>query len=472
MKHTKIVCTIGPASNNRTILSQMVRSGMNVARLNFSHGTHEEHRETIELMQSVSDELGVPVAILQDIAGPKMRIGRVEGERATLNTDDRITLTTKDMLSTGRVVSVDHRMLVSEVRPGGTVLLADGAIELRVEGVSGDEIRCIVVEGGVLTSHKGVNLPGASIHAPAISEKDRNDILFGVENGVDFIAISFVREPGDLLIAREIISNAGSNVPVIAKIERHEALARIDEIVKSSDGIMVARGDLGVDVPFEEIGLIQKKIIRLCNIVGKPVITATQMLLSMVEKNRPTRAEITDITNAILDGTDCVMLSGESAMGRYPVEAVTMLAKIAAVTEPHRRHYWLKENLETLGRNENLSVVDLISLSVHYTLEHVTAAALFVPTYSGKTARSIARFRLPVWLTAISRQKSTCQHLQFSYGVLPVHDPEHPEDWRTYTREWLGSHRITGNMVIVTEGPSTKHPHINNRMEIIDLDQP
>jgi pyruvate kinase len=205
--------------------------------------------------------------------------------------------------------------------------------------------------------------------------------------------------------------------------------------------------------------------------LGKPVITATQMLESMTEHRRPTRAESTDVANAILDGTDCVMLSGESAMGKYPVEAVIMLAKIGAATEPHRKQYRLKEALETLGRDENLNVVDLIALSVHYTLKHVNAAAVFVPTFGGKTARSIARFRLPVWLTAVSRQKSTCHNLQFSYGVLPVYDPEHPADWRAYTREWLRSHGITGNLVIITEGPSTKYPEINNRMEIIDLDR-
>ena len=455
MKHTKIVCTIGPASNNRTILSQMVRSGMNVARLNFSHGTHEEHRETIELMQSVSDELGVPVAILQDIAGPKMRIGRVEGERATLNTDDRITLTTKDMLSTGRVVSVDHRMLVSEVRPGGTVLLADGAIELRVEGVSGDEIRCIVVEGGVLTSHKGVNLPGASIHAPAISEKDRNDILFGVENGVDFIAISFVREPGDLLIAREIISNAGSNVPVIAKIERHEALARIDEIVKSSDGIMVARGDLGVDVPFEEIGLIQKKIIRLCNIVGKPVITATQMLLSMVEKNRPTRAEITDITNAILDGTDAIMLSEETASGRYPVRSVGVMSRIAKATEASDE---FRDHVLTHRLKPSQKVSDVVSRAACDVAERLGAGAILAPTESGTMPRLIARYRPAHGVIALCTSQRVYKKLCLIWGVQPVMiEPIDDTDRLLQVAERVALEQGVGvgDVMVITAGTST-----------------
>jgi pyruvate kinase len=288
---------------------------------------------------------------------------------------------------------------------------------------------------------------------------------------VDAVSQSFVETAADIEAVRQAAAALGHNPFIIAKIERASARDHLGKILMAADGIMIARGDLGVETPIEAMAVVQKRLMEKAQRLGKPVITATQMLESMTEHPRPTRAESTDVANAILDGTDCVMLSGESAMGKYPVEAVTMLAKIAAATEPHRKHYWLKETLETLGRNENLSVVDLISLSVHYTLEHVTAAALFVPTYSGKTARSITRFRLPVWLTAVSRQKSTCQHLQFSYGVLPIHDPEHPEDWRTYTREWLGSNGITGNMVIVTEGPSTKHPHINNRMEIIDLDQ-
>ncbi|RLG27498.1 pyruvate kinase [Methanosarcinales archaeon] len=417
MQHTKIVCTIGPASSDRATLSQMVRSGMNVARLNFSHGTHDEHRETIELIQSVSDELGVPVAILQDIAGPKMRIGRVEGERATLNRTDRITLTIKDMVSSGELISVDHPMLATEARPGDTVLLADGSIELRVEDVSGDEIHCIVVEGGVLTSHKGVNLPGASIHAPTISEKDRDDILFGVENGVDLIAISFVRESGDLRMAREIISGAGAEIPVIAKIERHEALARIDEIITDSDGIMVARGDLGVDVPFEEIGLIQKKIIRLCNEAGKPVITATQMLRSMVEKNRPTRAEITDITNAILDGTDAIMLSEETASGRYPVRSVGVMSRIAGATEASCE---FRDHVLTHRLTPSQKVSDVVSRAACDVAERLGASAILAPTESGTTPRLIARYRPAPGVIALCTSQQVYRKLCLIWGVRSV----------------------------------------------------
>jgi len=434
----------------------MVRAGMNVARLNFSHGTHDEHCESIELIQSVSDKLGVPVAILQDIAGPKMRIGRVEGERATLNTDDRITLTTKDMLSTGEVVSVDQQMLSSEVRPGETVLLADGAIELIVEDVSGDEIHCTVVEGGVLTSHKGVNLPGASIHATAISEKDREDILFGVENGVDFIAISFVREPGDLLMAREIINGVGSEVPVIAKIERHEALARIDEIIKASDGIMVARGDLGVDVPFEEIGLIQKKIIRLCNMMGKPVITATQMLRSMVEKNRPTRAEITDITNAILDGTDAIMLSEETASGRYPVRSVGVMSRITNATEASDE---FRDHVLTHRLKPSQNVSDVVGRAACDVAERLGAVAILAPTESGTMPRLISRYRPAPGVIALCTSQQVYRKLCLTWGVQPVMiEPIDDTDRLLQAAERVALEQGmigVGDVMVITAGTST-----------------
>jgi pyruvate kinase len=258
---------------------------------------------------------------------------------------------------------------------------------------------------------------------------------------------------------------------IIAKVERSRALSRIDEILDAADGIMIARGDLGVEIPIEQITLVQKQLTRKANLLGKPVITATQMLESMTDNRRPTRAEATDVANAILDGTDCVMLSGESAMGRYPVESAAMLAKIAAAIEPYRPAHYIRETLRDVGRGERTRLTDLIALSVETTLERISPAAVFVPTHSGATARSIARFRPLVWITAVSSQESTCQRLQFSYGVYPVHEPDHPEDWNGFARKWLQDHGLKGNLVVLTEGPSAKHPEANNRMEIIDLNR-
>lgn len=468
---TKIVCTIGPASDSPEILEKMILAGMNVVRLNFSHGDFSSHKRIIDRVRAAELKTGRHVAIMADLPGPKMRIGQLAEEPIELCDGDRFTLTSEDIIGNAERVSMSFASLPQVVKPGDTLFLNDGIIQLEVIRVTGNDVQCLCTVGGELRSRKGLNLPGIDLGISAFTDHDHECLKFALENGVDAVSQSFVETAADIEAVRRAAAALGHNPFIIAKIERASALDHLGKILMAADGIMIARGDLGVETPIEAMAVVQKRLMEKAQRLGKPVITATQMLESMTEHRRPTRAESTDVANAILGGTDCVMLSGESAVGKYPVEAVTMLAKIAATTEPHRKHYWLKETLETLGRNENLSVVDLISLSVHYTLEHVTAAALFVPTYSGKTARSITRFRLPVWLTAVSRQKSTCQHLQFSYGVLPIHDPEHPEDWRTYTREWLDLHGITGNMVIVTEGPSSKHPHINNRMEIIDLDQ-
>jgi pyruvate kinase len=468
---TKIVCTIGPASDSPEILEKMILAGMNVVRLNFSHGDFSGHKAVIDRVRVAERTTGRHVAIMADLPGPKMRIGQLAEEPIELRAGDHFTLTSEDIIGNGSRVSMSFAPLPRVVKPGDTLFLNDGIIQLEVMQIAGNDVQCLCTVGGELRSRKGLNLPGIDLGISAFTDRDHECLKFALENGVDAVSQSFVETAADIEAVRQAAAALGHNPFIIAKIERAGARDHLDEILMAADGIMIARGDLGVETPIESMAVIQKRLMEMAQRLGKPVITATQMLESMTEHRRPTRAEATDVANAILDGTDCVMLSGESAMGRYPVETVTMLAKIGAATEPHRKHYWLEEALEALGRDDNLNVVDLIALSVHYTLKHVNAAAVFIPTFSGKTARNITRFRLPVWLTAVSRQKSTCQHLQFSYGVFPVYDPEHPEDWRTYTREWLGSYGITGNMVIVTEGPSTKHPHINNRMEIIDLDQ-
>jgi pyruvate kinase len=469
---TKIICTIGPASDSPEILEKMILAGMNVARLNFSHGDFASHKTVIDRVRVAERATGRHVAVMADLPGPKMRIGQLAKEPIELRAGDHFILTSDDIIGNAERVSMSFAPLPRVVKPGDILFLNDGIIQLEVTQISGNDVECLCTVGGELRSRKGFNLPGIDLGISAFTEHDHKCLKFALENGVEAVSQSFVETASDIEAVRRAAADLGHNPFIIAKIERASVRDHIDEILKAADGIMIARGDLGVETPIELMAVVQKRLMEKAQRSGKPVITATQMLESMTEHRRPTRAESTDVANAILDGTDCVMLSGESAMGRYPVEAVNMLARIAAATEPHRKQYWLKEALEMLGRNENLKVVDLIALSVHYTLEHADAAAVFVPTLSGATARSIARFRLPVWLTAVSRKKSTCKKLQFSYGVFPVFDPEHPADWRTYTREWLRSHEMKGKLVIVTEGPSEKHPNINNRMEIIDLDRP
>lgn len=468
---TKIICTIGPSSDSPEVLREMMLAGMNVARLNFSHGVFEEHRRVIGSIRASAAGVGKRVAILADLPGPKIRIGRFAQEPVELKPGSPFTLTTDDIVGDSGRVSVTFSRLPLAVRPGDTLFLNDGLIQLVVENVKGNDIQCRVLAGGELRSRKGLNMPGIDLGISAFTARDRECMQFALEQGVDALSQSFVESAADIASVRNAAAALGYNPFVIAKIERSRALDRIEEIMEAADGIMVARGDLGVEIPIETIAVVQKRLVRQANLRGKPVITATQMLESMTENRRPTRAEATDVANAILDGTDCVMLSGESAMGKYPVEAVAVLARIAAATESHRPGCPIKENVLEQGPGKNISLMDLISLSVETVFEHATPAAVFVPTRSGATARSIARFRLPVWIAAVSSQEATCQRLQFTYGVYPVHEPVHPEDWRQYVRNWLRSHNLGGNIVVLTEGPSSRHPEANHRVEIIDLDR-
>ncbi|MHC4508578.1 MAG: pyruvate kinase, partial [Planctomycetota bacterium] len=350
-----------------------------------------------------------------------------------------------------------------------TLFLNDGLIQLDAVKVEGNDVQCKVLVGGELRSRKGLNLPGIDLGIGAFTDRDHECLKFAMDERVDAVSQSFVETGEDIAAVREAANALGHNPFIIAKIERAGALKQMDGILEAVDGIMIARGDLGVEIPIEEIAVVQKRLMRQANLLGKPVITATQMLESMTNNRRPTRAESTDVANAIIDGTDCVMLSGESAMGKYPVEAVAMLAKIAAAIEPSRRDYPVREAVKASSRDGNISLPNLIALSVETTLEYISPAVVIVPTRSGATARSIARFRLPVWIAAVSSQETTYQGLQFSYGVYPVHEPDHPEDWNAYIRDWLRSHEVEGNLVVLTEGPSSKHPEANNRMELIDL---
>jgi len=466
---TKIICTIGPASDATEILEKMIRAGMNVARLNFSHGDFASHGETIQKIRQASRSAQRRVAIMADLPGPKIRIGEFEQEPIQLNLDDRFTLTVEDIIGNQTRVSVSFSRLTKAVKPGDKLYLNDGIVELEVIKVEGNDVLCKVLVGGILRSRKGLNLPGIDLGISAFTDRDYECLKFALEHSVDAVSQSFVETAEDIRAVRKAAKDLGHDPFIIAKIERAGARNHIDEILEAADGIMIARGDLGVEIPIEKIAIAQKLLMHKANLAGKPVITATQMLESMTHSRRPTRAEATDVANAILDGTDCVMLSGESAMGEYPVEATAMLAKIAAAIEPHRSVNPIKGKLISRREDDDVHVEDLIALSVETTLERITPPTVIVPTRSGATARSITRFRLPVWITAFSRIEKTCQDLMFSYGVFPVCEPEHPDNWKQWARNWLQTMGEVGNLVVLTEGPSAKHPYRNNRMEILDL---
>jgi pyruvate kinase len=467
---TKIVATIGPASDSIETLKQMIQAGMNVARLNFSHGDPDYHRTLIARLRQAAAESGGRVAIMGDLPGPKMRIGDLAEEPVELERDDEITLTT-DEDGPGRRdrVSVSFPGLPTAVRPGDLLYLNDGFILLRVTDVTGNDVRCNVRVGGELRSRKGLNLPGIDLGISAFTEHDAGWLRFAADNGLDAVSQSFVGTAEDIAAVRSAAAALGYHPFIIAKIERAGALDNLDAILKAADGIMVARGDLGVEIPIERIAVVQKRIMEKANRAGKPVITATQMLESMVKHRRPTRAEATDVANAILDGTDCVMLSAESAMGRFPVESIEMLGGIAASVEPNRPTWALREALEDYGWDGNIGAVDLIALSIHHTIERMCPQAVLVPTLSGATARNVTRFRLPVWVTALSPSESACQILQFSYGVEAVKVEEDRPDWGAFARQWLIDQGFTDGLALMTQGPSERNPCGNHRMEILDL---
>ncbi|NYT18767.1 MAG: pyruvate kinase [Methanosarcinales archaeon] len=466
---TKIVCTIGPASESPEIMRQLMEAGMNVARINFSFGNFSSHKKVIENLRRASTATGYRLAIMADLSGPKMRIGQLTSDPIKLRLGDTFTLTTDEITGDNLRVSVSFEGLPQAVKPGDILYLNDGYIELRVLKIQGNDVICTVEVGGELRSHKGLNLPGIDLGISAFTKRDYECLKFALENGVDAVSQSFVENASDIEAVRKASQDLGYHPFIIAKIERSRALDHIDEIIDAADGIMIARGDLGVEVPIEQIAVVQQDLMRHANVRAKPVITATQMLESMTLNRLPTRAEATDVANAILNGTDCVMLSGESAMGNYPVESVEMLARIAAAVEPNRHIVTVKEMFKDFDHKGNVLPEQLIAVSVEASLEYVTPAAIFVPTHSGATARRIARFRLPSWIIALSAQESTCNGLQFTYGVYPVHETGDPENWKPYVKEWVQRHEITGDIAILTGGPSSRYPDANHRMEVIDL---
>ncbi len=421
MRNTKIVCTIGPASGSRETLGRLMDAGMNVVRLNFSHGTLDDHAQKIALIRELAAAKGLPIAILQDLSGPKIRTGAFAGGPVELKTGDAFTLTARDVPGDEREVSLTYPALPEDVRAGDTLLLADGALELRVENVTGPDIRCRVILGGQLSSHKGINLPSRSIRAPILTRKDREDLAFGLEQGVDYVALSFVRSAADIETAREAMRAHGRERPIIAKIEKHEALAELDAIIAAVDGVMVARGDLGVDIPPEKVPTAQRLIIEKANLAGKPVITATQMLKSMTDAPRPTRAEVTDVTNAVLEGSDAVMLSEESAVGKYPVEAVRTMARIAEEAEKaFAREAWGQR----LARIRPSDASAALARAACGLAETIQAQALLIATQSGTTARLAAQFRPARPILAGTMDPEVFRMLALVRAVRPMMIPE------------------------------------------------
>jgi pyruvate kinase len=413
MRRTKIVCTIGPASASDKVLEGLIRAGMNVARLNFGHGDYAFHRRLIRKIRQLERKLDMPVAILQDLPGPKIRIGAVAGDHVRLQTRRPFVLTSREILGTELAVSVNFARLTRMVKKGDPILLGDGEIELEAVQIGRDEVKCRIVVGGILGSHKGIHFPQSSLNIRALTARDKQDLAFGIAQKVDMVALSFVRTSEDILYARREIRKRGSSVPIIAKIEKHEALDHLDAILENVDGIMVARGDLGLEIAQERIPTVQKMMIRKANHLGKPVITATQMLRSMVWNPRPTRAEVTDIANAILDGTDALMLSEETAAGEYPLEAIKIMALVAEETERILEPRQLFAGLKR-------TVPEAISRSAISLARDLQVKAFLIPTTSGGTARLIARYRPQQPIIAVSPDPQTVKMLCLVWGVHAV----------------------------------------------------
>ena len=466
---TKIVATIGPASSEPAVMEAMIRAGMNVARLNFSHGSFEEKAVLVQRLRAAAAAVGRRVAILADLPGPKLCIGPLAEEPIELMAGDPFCLTTEPLPGTRDCVSVEFPALPRVVRPGQMLYLNDGLVQIEVERVEPTTVHGRVRVGGELRSRKGLNVPGVDLGLSAFTERDRTCLQQAWQLGIEIVSQSFVQRAADVTAVREAARAWGYQPMVIAKIERGLALQHLDEILAAADGLMIARGDLGVEVPIERMALVQKQIIRAAVQAAKPVITATQMLESMVASRLPTRAEATDVANAILDGTDAVMLSAESAIGRFPVEAVAMLARIARAVEPEWDRVGGRKIECQRPPGQSADLRDVIARVVVEAFACTEAAAVLVPTLSGATARSVARFRLPAWVIAVSPHEATCQRLLLSYGVWPEYEPQRPMDWNAYARTRARRYGLQGGRVLLTEGPSPENPRANHRMEIIEL---
>jgi pyruvate kinase len=473
-RSTKIVNTIGPTCSTREILSQMLDAGMNVARLNFSHGTHEAHSVTIRMLRELAAEKDRPLAILQDLQGPKIRIGALRGAQPVeLRPGQRFIITTEPLdEGTAEIVGTTYSALAHDCKPGDRVLLQDGTIELRVLSTTAKEVITQVVNGGMLRQKVGINLPGVRVSTPALTEKDIEDLRFGLEHDVDWIALSFVRRAADVHVCKNLIAAAGKQTPVIAKIEKPEALTEIDQIIEAADGIMVARGDLGVELPLDQVPVVQKKLIAACNRAGKPVITATQMIESMTHEPRPTRAEVSDVANAILDGTDAVMTSAETANGQYPVEAVRWMDIIATTTEASDLPR--ADTARTLKRiDEADDLAGAISAAACAIVDALDVRAVVAFTMSGRTAQQVARLRPAVPIYALTPNVHTYQRLSLVWGVTPVLCGmfDRLDDLSDHVCHECVAHGIAspGDMVVMTGGHPIAMQGSTNFLKVIQI---
>lgn len=420
MKKTKIVCTMGPNTDNREIMKELALNGMDVARFNFSHGDHAEHKHRLEILESVREELGIPIASLLDTKGPEIRTGKLkDGKKVTLKEGDLYTLTTEEIVGDETRGYINYAGLAEDVKPGDRILIDDGLIELHVREVNGTDIVCRIENGGELGEKKGVNVPGVRVKLPALTDKDKEDIRFGVDAGFDFVAASFVRNADAIREIREILYEKGSAMQIIAKIENEEGIENIDSIIEASDGIMVARGDMGVEIPAEKVPHIQKMIIRKCNLACKVVITATQMLDSMIRNPRPTRAEVSDVANAVYEGTDAVMLSGETAMGSYPIEAVRMMSQIAEESEKYLDYMFYQRRKVSAENLRNIS--NTVCYSSVATASDLEAPVIVAPSVSGFTTRMLSKWRPKALIAGLSPSMTAVRQMQLYWGVKPFH---------------------------------------------------
>jgi len=465
---TKIVATIGPSTNSREIMCRMIEAGMSIARLNYSHGDFEGHAEVVKNLRKAEHETGKSITIMADLPGPKVRIGKLRQESFILRPNELITLTSEPQVGDWSRVSVTLPELPQAVRPGDILFLNDGLIQLKVLKTDGIQINCQILVGGELHSNKGINLPDIDLGISAFTQRDKECLKAALESGVDAISQSFVDSAADVMAVRQAANELGFHPFIIAKMERSGALAKIDDILDATDGIMIARGDLGVEIPIERLAIVQKQLIRKANIAGKPVITATQMLESMVRNPRPTRAEATDVANAVIDGTDCIMLSEESAIGTYPIEAIQTLAKIAAFAEQNRGKIIGNPNTSDFFRSNDVHIIDVIAENVYHTVRHINPSLVVAHTVSGHTARLISRFKLSAWILAVSTDATVCRGLRFSYGVKPLLVEQCPRNWKKLIGEQIKCHEISSGTAILVGAPSEENPDVNHRIEIIN----
>ena len=468
MRKTKIICTLGPASETEQVLREMIEAGMNVARFNFSHGSHEEHLKRLKLVKKLRKEMDVSLGALLDTKGPEIRLGKIEGGKTVLKDGDPFTLTTEQIVGDNTRASVSFQDLTKDVKEGDRILIDDGLIELQVQKVSDKEIQCVVLNGGPISDHKGVNVPNVELSMPYLSDKDRDDIKFGIEAGFDFIAASFTRCAQDILQIREILEENGCNtIKIIAKIENAQGVNNIDEILRVSDGIMIARGDMGVEIPLEDVPIIQKMIIQRVYNSGKYVITATQMLDSMMNHPRPTRAEATDVANAIYDGTSVIMLSGETAAGKYPVESVKTMARIAERTEEDINYRRRFREYDSAQNRDVTNAISHATCSAAYDLE---ASAIITVTQSGQTARMISKYRPQMPIIGCTTQMATYRHLSMSWGVMPVLCEEQNTEDALFKHAMARSKECgfvkDGDLVVITAGVPLGISGTTNMMKV------